>query len=62
MGGFYYLTEGRYPVQRTRRATVDVTLNIERGGIDLLRWLLVGVLPLGILLTGGGILMHRRRR
>ena len=59
---FHYLTEGQYPVQRTRREAIDVTLNIERGGIDLLRWLLVGALPLGILLTGGWILMHRRRR
>ena len=62
LDAFYYLTEGQYPVQRTRRNTIDVTLNIERGGIDLLRWFLVGALPLGILLTGGWILMHRRRR
>lgn len=62
LDAFHYLTEGQYPVQRTRRETIDKTLNIERSGIDALRWLLVGVLPLAILLTGGWILMKRRRQ
>lgn len=62
LDAFHYLTEGQYPVQRTRRDTIDVTLNIERGAIDVMRWLLVGGLPLSILLTGGWILMRRRRQ
>ena len=62
MDAFHYLTEGQYPVQRTRRDTIDTTLNIERGAIDVMRWVLVGGLPLGILLTGGWLLMQRRRQ
>ena len=59
---FHYLSDGKYPVQRTRRETIDVTLNIERNEIDLMRWFLVGGLPLAILSMGGLLLVARRRR
>lgn len=62
MGAFHYLTEGQYPVQRTRRDTIDTTLRIERTGIEAMRWALVGGVPLMILSIGGFLLLVRSRR
>lgn len=62
MDAFHYLTEGQYPVQRTRRDTIDTTLRIERTGIEATRWALVGGAPLTILSIGGFLLLVRSRR
>ena len=62
MDVFHHLTEGAYPVQRTRAKAIDGTLTIERGHIQGLRWFLFGLLPLSILAGGGALLLSRRRR
>lgn len=45
---FHSLTEGEHPVQRTRRRLVDRNIIVERGVINVLRWPLIGALPLSI--------------
>ena len=62
MDAFHHLTEGAYPVQRTRDEPIDGTLTIERGHIQGLRWFLFGLLPLSVLAGGGTLLLSRRRR
>ena len=62
LDALHYLTDGAYPVQRTRRALIDNTLRIDRGGVDLIRWILLGVLPIGVIVSGSIVLFTRQRR
>ena len=59
---FHWLTDGEYPVQRTRRAAVDRSIRVGGQTMTAIRWLLIGILPLAILLAGAGLLLFRRRR
>lgn len=59
---FHWLTEGAYPVQRTREGSVDRTLRIERNTLSILHWVLKGLIPILILAFGAWLLTSRRRR
>ena len=62
MDAFHHLTEGAYPVQRTRAEPIDGTMTIEREHIQGLRWFFFGLLPLLIIGGGAYLLLSRRRR
>ena len=59
---FHWLTEGAYPVQRTRRSSIDKSVSVGRETFTVMKWLLIGFLPLSVLLTGAALLTVRRRR
>lgn len=59
---FHWLTEGAYPVQRTRPDPIDTSVRVGREVVTALNWFLIGILPLSFLLTGGALLTLRRRR
>ena len=59
---FHWLTNGDYPVQRTRRETVDRSIVVDGSALNVIRWALVGGLPLFLLFSGGALLNVRRRR
>lgn len=61
-GTFHWLTNGEFPVQRTRREPIDGDIQISGWLLEILRWVFVGLLPLGILAYGTAMLAIRRRQ
>ena len=61
LNAFHWLTDEEFPVQRTRRSVIDRQLSVGREAMSVIQWSLVGGVPLIILISGGAILMSRRR-
>lgn len=58
---FRYLADGEYPIDTSRPAPLDTEINLTLRQLDLLRIVLLGVVPGLLLLWGGWILLSRRR-
>lgn len=54
------MTEGQYPIDTTRLAPLDTHIDLSLLQLDLLRIVLLGIIPACNL--GGWILLSRRRR
>ena len=57
---FYWLSEGAYPVKRTRRQLIDRSTRIDGATMQALKLTLVGGFPLMIVAMGGLFLARRR--
>ena len=59
---FGYLSHGDYPIDTTRPLPLDTHIAIDLKQVDYLKILLYGAIPAALLLSGGSLLLQRRRR
>jgi ABC-2 type transport system permease protein len=58
---FSWFSNGEFPIDTSRPSSRDKRITISSGGLVVLKWLLLGILP-GLLLIAGTILLIRRKR
>ncbi|HXB08227.1 MAG TPA: Gldg family protein [Puia sp.] len=58
---FSWFSNGEFPIDTSRPPSKDKRVMITSGGMVMLKWLLLGILP-GLLLIAGSILLIRRKR
>jgi ABC-2 type transport system permease protein len=58
---FSWFSNGEFPIDTSRPPSRDKRVTISSGGMVVLKWLLLGILP-GLLLIAGSILLIRRKR
>jgi ABC-2 type transport system permease protein len=58
---FSWFSNGEFPIDTSRPPSKDKRVTISSGGLIVLKWLLLGILP-GLLLIAGSILLIRRKR
>jgi ABC-2 type transport system permease protein len=58
---FSWFSNGQFPIDTSRPLSKDKRVTISSGGLVVLKWLLLGILP-GLLLIAGTILLIRRKR
>ena len=58
---FSWFSNGQFPIDTSRPPSKDKRISLTPGGLVMLKWLLLGILP-GLLLIGGSILLIRRKR
>jgi ABC-2 type transport system permease protein len=58
---FSWFSNGEFPIDTSRPLSKDKRVTISSGGLIVLKWLLLGILP-GLLLIAGTILLIRRKR
>jgi len=58
---FSWFSNGEFPIDTSRPLSKDKRVTISSGGLVVLKWLLLGILP-GLLLIAGSILLIRRKR
>lgn len=58
---FSWFSNGQFPIDTSRPLSKDKRVTIGSGGMVVLKWLLLGILP-GLLLIMGSILLIRRKR
>ncbi len=58
---FSWFSNGQFPIDTSRPLSKDKRVTIGSGGMVVLKWLLLGILP-GLLLIAGSILLIRRKR
>ena len=59
---FSYLSHGAYPIDTARPLPIDTYIAIEPKQVDYLKIALYGVVSGVLFLSGGGLLLRRRRR
>ncbi len=58
---FSWFSNGEFPIDTSRPLSKDKKITLTSGGMVVLKWLLLGILP-GLLLIAGTILLIRRKR
>ena len=58
---FSWFSNGEFPIDTSRPSSKDKSITLTPGGMVILKWLLLGILP-GLLLIAGTILLIRRKR
>jgi ABC-2 type transport system permease protein len=58
---FSWFSNGEFPIDTSRPPSKDKSITLTPGGMVILKWLLLGILP-GLLLIAGSILLIRRKR
>ena len=58
---FSWFSNGEFPIDTSRPLSKDKSITLTPGGMVILKWLLLGILP-GLLLIAGTILLIRRKR
>jgi ABC-2 type transport system permease protein len=58
---FSWFSNGEFPIDTSRPLSKDKKITLTSGGMVILKWLLLGILP-GMLLIMGSILLIRRKR
>ena len=58
---FYFLSGDVYPVDTSRPAPIDVKSSLSFRQVDRVGFVLLGVIPLFLIVTGAGVLLARRR-
>src|SRR5690606_4422319 len=59
---FKWFSDGEYPINTSRPDPIDNKITISRGGINSLKALFLGILPLAIGIAGGVTLIRRKRQ
>lgn len=59
---FKWLSDSEYPIDASRPEPTDNKIKVSKDGIGWIKMALVGLFPAGLLLTGGVIMVRRRRQ